>query len=732
MMLPPSQSFDQRRSRIVRSVVVVSIITLLLLAIVGMRLVTGIDRQTRDHEQAMVARGLTLRMVELEQAIVPQVDWDDAVVHLGDTLDRPWADSYFAGFMHTMVGATRAYVLDAGDRPIYAARDGRGVRIAPTDAFAPFAPAAGNLVAGLRRRETPRAHSVPKGSSALALAIHATGLARAEGKVWIVSTHLVQPDSYKLTPRPGALAVAVVAVPLDGDILAHFGQRYRIADLAILHQPPTNDHLASIPLSGADGKLLGWLQWTPRQPGTALLREIALPLAMLLGAFGWGAWIFMREATRITDELIASEARARHVASHDTLTGLPNRALMFDRLRTLLAIARRHPSDLAIHCLDLDRFKGVNDTLGHHAGDELIQRVSQMLIGLCRESDTVARLGGDEFVILQANATPSGASHLAQRVLAELVRPITLTFGTVEIGCSIGVTIVSDANMDASEALRQADLALYASKEGGRNCTTFFEPEMDAALRLRRTLEVDLRKAMVVGELHMVYQTQTDVTGRICGVEALARWLHPTKGGISPVTFVQLAEESGLIHELGDYILRRVFAETRHWQGLTVAINISALQLRSPILMATITRLIAEHDVDPRHYELEITETALLGEDVATRNNLLALAQEGFTITLDDFGTGYSSLANLRRFAVDKIKIDRSFVQNIDNDPEAEALVEAIVRLARALKLDIVAEGVETHSQRLKLIECGCDHFQGYLLGRPVPAVQLEKIIARD
>lgn len=676
-------------------------------------------------------RGLDLRMTELEQAITPQVDWDDAVIHMSDTMDAHWADSYYAGFMRNMLGATRAFVLDGGNRLSYASRDGARNDAASARTFAPFEPAAAELVAGLRRRETPETHVVPLGGSALARTVHATALARAEGKVWMLSAHLIQPDSHKLTPKPGPLAVAVVAVPLDGPVLVHFGQRYRLADLTILHQPPGDDNLASITLKGSDGATLGWLQWTPRRPGAALLREIALPLAMLLGAFGWGAWIFLREATRITDELIASEARARHVASHDTLTGLPNRALMFDRLRTLLAMARRGPADLAIHCLDLDRFKGVNDTLGHHAGDELIQKVARMLTDLCRESDTVARLGGDEFVILQANATPSGASHLAQRVLAQLTRPITLTFGTVEIGCSIGVTIVSNPDLDASEALRQADLALYASKEGGRNCTTFFEPEMDAALRLRRSLEVDLRKALATGELHMVYQTQTDVFGHICGVEALARWTHPTKGSISPVTFVQLAEESGLIHELGDYILRRVFAETRAWQGLTVAINISALQLRSPGLMATISRLIAEHGVSPTQYELEITETALLGEDGATRNNLLALAQAGFTITLDDFGTGYSSLANLRRFAVDKIKIDRSFVQNIDSDPEAEALVEAIVRLARALRLDIVAEGVETQSQRQKLIDCGCDHFQGYLLGRPVPAPQLERMIAR-
>lgn len=735
-MLPASQDFHQRRARIIRAILAVSVVTLLLLAVIGVRLVDGIDHQTQIHEQTMVLRGLDLRMSELEQAITPQVDWDDAVTHMGDRLDLTWADAYFSGFMHTQLGATRAFVVNGKGQPVYAARDGVLFAGAPAQGMKPFAPAVERMVASLRRHETPGARSVPPHGSALARAVHSTALARAEGQVWMLSGHLIQPDSEKVIPAPGPLSVALVAVPLNAAVLTHFGQRYRIKDLAITFSPPADSRVARIELRSPDGGALGWLTWTPRRPGAELMREVTLPMMLLLFAFATGAVIFLREASKITRELIASEARARHVASHDPLTGLPNRALMFDRLRTVLAMARRRGSGqgnegsvLAIHCLDLDRFKGVNDSLGHHAGDELIQQVAQMLTGLCRESDTVARLGGDEFVILQPGATPTAASHLAQRVVAQLTQPFALTFGTVEIGCSIGVTIVSDAAIDASEALRQADLALYASKEGGRGCTTFFEPEMHAALRLRRSLETDLRKALALGNLRMVYQVQVDDQGQLRGVEALARWDHPGRGAIMPGVFVPLAEESGLIHELGDYILTRVFAETRHWHGLTVAINISALQLRSPAFMATMRQMIERDGIDPQRYDLEITETALLGEDGVTRDNLVALAEAGFTITLDDFGTGYSSLANLRRFAVDKIKIDRSFVQNIDTDKEAEALVEAIVRLGLAMKLDIVAEGVETEAQRQRLIECGCHQFQGYLLGRPVPARELERAI---
>ncbi len=726
------RSFDKRRARIFRPVAVVGAVALLLLTVIAIKLVASNDRETREHEQAMVARGLSLRMHELEQAVVPQVEWDEAVDHLGNRLDRHWADAYYAVFMHSQVGATRAFVLQGDGRPVYAAREGKPTDGAPDAIFAPFAPAAEGMVVALRQREAP-AHVPPVAGKALAHAVHTTALARAEGQVWIVSAHLIQPDGDKVKLREGPLAIAIVAIPLDASMLNLFGQRYHIADMVVTRDEPRNDTMARVMLRGLDGAELGWMVWSPRRPGSALLREIAGPLIMLLVAFAWGSWIFIREASQMTRELIDSEALARHVAYHDTLTGLPNRALMFDRLSQLLAIARRRTygssADLAVHCLDLDRFKEVNDTLGHPAGDELIRKVAIILKGLCRESDTVARLGGDEFVILQPGTTAAGASHLAARILHELSTPIDLTFGQVEISASIGVTLIADPQIEPTDALRQADMALYAAKEAGRNISTFFEPEMDAALRLRRALEGDLRQALSHGHIHMAYQPQIDREDRVVSVEALVRWQHPTKGAISPTVLVPLAEESGLVHELGEYILRRVFEETRDWPDLRVAVNVSALQLRSPVFMAMVTRLVAEYGVDPRHYEFEITETALLGDDGVTRNNLTVLSQEGFTIALDDFGTGYASLTNLHRFAIDKIKIDRSFVQNLDSGEEAEALIDAIVRLGRALGLDIVAEGVETESQRRRLAMCGCNHFQGYLVSRPVAARELEKMI---
>ena len=523
---------------------------------------------------------------------------------------------------------------------------------------------------------------------------------------------------------PDAPAITAL-IPLDAGFIARFARHHRLAraTLATGAIPPDS---ASLPLRDAQGQPIASITWDRRDPASELRSRLPAILAFFASVFGLAVVYILRQSRSIASNLIASEARARHLAFHDTLTGLPNRAMMFDRLSQMLAMAQRYYAETAVHCLDLDRFKEVNDLLGHHAGDELIRQVGDRITALCRTSDTVARLGGDEFIILQPDTNAAGASHLADRVLKLFEEPFVLEAGTVEVGVSIGVTLITNPDIEPAEAIRQADLALYGSKEGGRNRVTFFEPDMDAALRMRRSLEADLRHALATGGLDMVYQPQMDGRGHVSAMEALVRWNHPEKGLISPSIFVPLCEESGLILDLGDYIFRRVFAETQSWVNTRVSINVSSLQLRSPMFMGSLTQLVAEFRVDPARYEIEITETALLGHDGITRDNIIMLKQEGFSIALDDFGTGYSSLNLLKRFAVDKIKIDRSFVHNLEASDEAGGLVDAIVKLARALKLDIVAEGVETEIQRERLAAVGCNHFQGYLVSHPMPADQLE------
>jgi diguanylate cyclase (GGDEF)-like protein len=719
-----TMSNEERKARLFGPIAAVTIGAILLLVIVTTFLVRQFDRSALHREQQVVEHGFRQRAAEIEASVVSQIQWDDAVQNLDLTFRPAWADQKIASYLAGIAGVRAAFVVDGRERLVYASVDGRRAAL---DSFDPYAQTVRGLLPAVRAKERAGA-ALMSGSATNTMVskpIQASALAMVEDTPTVITATLVQPDFGKVTPRMGTSAVVVTAVPLCSVFLSQFANRYQLDDLKVANSRDRDLAVAAIPLRGVDHQEIAVLQWTSRSPGSQLLKHLVLPFILVTGLFVGIVTLLARRSSAIASDLIASEARAKHLAYHDTLTQLPNRAFMFDRLRQILALARRFNTHTAVHCIDLDRFKEVNDSLGHHAGDELIRAVGKRLLAVCREMDTVARLGGDEFVILQPATDSTGASHLAQRVAQAFRDPIELDYGQVEIGCSIGVTIVTNADIEPTEALRQADLALYRAKETGRGRTNFFEPEMDAALRMRRSLEADLRKALAEGALTMAYQPQVDNRGQIRGIEALVRWTHAEKGPISPAVFVPLAEESGLILDLGEFVFRRVFSETKGWRKFRTAINVSAVQLRSSGFAPLVSALMREFEVNPGDYEIEITETALLGDESLTVSNLNFLKSAGFSIALDDFGTGYSSLSCLQRYAVDKIKIDRSFISNLAADEESEALVDAIVKLARALKLDIIAEGVETQEQRDRLMACGCCDIQGFLISRPVPAEEI-------
>jgi diguanylate cyclase (GGDEF)-like protein len=712
---------DQRSGPgIYRPVFLLALAVLVVLALVTTVMVSQFDAMSRQLQKQAALQAYTNRFGEYAAVVQPRIGSDEAVRRLAIRFDANWAEHDLAHYFNDRNGINRLFVLGADDRLIFAARD--GVR-APGTLYRPLAGAVADILPRLRTAEAARVQLSP-GRDYYALIdrpIQAGNIAIDHGQAYIVTATLVQPDFGRAMPPGRRAPVVITALPFDERILSRLGARHLVANMRVdrnFNETPTR---VVLPLRDVRGRAVAALSWTPRRPGSELFARLEWPLAAMFLILAMLGWSLVRQTTGYAKGLILSEARARHLAFHDTLTQLPNRALMFERLNQMRALARRSPLEIAVHCLDLDRFKEVNDTLGHPVGDALIRAVARRLAGLLRDTDTVARLGGDEFVILQPHTTATGASHLAERIIAAFRRPFDVDGAMVEIGCSIGITLIADPETLASEVLRQADLALYGSKEGGRNRATFFEPEMDAALRLRRQMEMDLREALAGDLLHMVYQPQVDADRNVVGVEALVRWDHPENGLIPPNVFVVLAEDCGLIGPLGEFTVRRVFEETGHWRGVPVAINVSALQLRAPGFMAMITRLVAEHAILPANYEFEITETVLLGDDAATRDNIAVLKQEGFAIALDDFGTGYSSLSSLQRFAIDKIKIDRAFVRNLDGDDvEAMTLVDAIIKLARALKLEVIAEGVETELQRQRLIACGCTRFQGFLFARPM------------
>jgi diguanylate cyclase (GGDEF)-like protein/PAS domain S-box-containing protein len=439
-----------------------------------------------------------------------------------------------------------------------------------------------------------------------------------------------------------------------------------------------------------------------------------------------------RAVAERTAELQEANARARHLADHDALTGLPNRRLLEDRLTQALALSYRNRKQTAVMFVDLDRFKAINDSFGHAVGDTLLKEVAQRLVRQLRVGDTICRIGGDEFVVVLPELKRSAdAAYVARKVLEQLSQPLLVEERELIVTPSIGIAVFPDDGRDAETLIRNSDAAMYHAKELGRANYQFFTAEMNQAASRRLALEADLRRALGKDELRVYYQPIVDAkTGLVAAHEALVRWQHPERGLVEPAEFIQLAEESGMILKLGEWVLRQAC----RWgtfigveRGLPVSVNLSPRQFNDPKLVHTVAAALRETGLPARLLQLEITETtAMQYTDVtlATLNRLKAL---GVSIAIDDFGTGYSSLSYLKRFPVDLLKIDRSFTGELPADADQCAIVSAIIALAHALELRVIAEGVESEDQRAFLGSCGCDFIQGYLTGAPLDAVAAAK-----
>ncbi|MDB5598790.1 MAG: diguanylate cyclase/phosphodiesterase [Xanthobacteraceae bacterium] len=428
-----------------------------------------------------------------------------------------------------------------------------------------------------------------------------------------------------------------------------------------------------------------------------------------------------------------AEARIAYMAHHDALTGLANRVLFHDRLGDALGRVRRQHESLAVLCLDLDHFKSVNDTLGHPVGDELLRAVSERLTQCLGGDDVVARLGGDEFAVIQmAIGAPDDAGTLASQLIEVVSRPYDIAGHEVLIGVSIGIAVAPGDGVTADELLRNADLALYRAKAEGRGAFHFFEPEMDRQVQARRALEIDLRKAYSNDEFELYYQPLVNLeSGEVSGFEALLRWHHPERGMVSPVEFIPLAEEIGLIVQIGEWVLRQACAEAATWpDDIKVAVNLSPVQFRSRTLVQVVLSALAYSRLSPDRLELEITESVLLGDNEANLATLHQLRELGARISMDDFGTGYSSLRYLRSFPFDKIKIDQSFVRDMVERPDCVAIVRAVAGLGLSLGIATTAEGVETQAQLQRVRDEGCTEVQGYLFSRPIPASGIAAVLA--
>ena len=452
------------------------------------------------------------------------------------------------------------------------------------------------------------------------------------------------------------------------------------------------------------------VRFTPRE--TDSIRELAVRVAVAVAAGNREAELFRR-------------------AHFDPLTGLPNRELLEDRLRQAVAQAHRDERRLAVLFIDLDGFKDINDTLGHRSGDELLKETALRLSAVLRDADTVARLGGDEYaIVLPQVQSPLEAEAVAIKAIDRLKKPFVLEGREAYVSASVGIALFPDDGSTAEELLRRADMAMYGAKDAGKSCHRFFAREMDEQLQEHHALHLALRHALVGGEFFLVYQPQRDfATHRFVSVEALLRWRHPQRGLVSPALFVPILEETGLIGEVGAWVLRRALADFADWRarGLPferVAVNVSARQLQDPTFAETVIESLVTAGLEGHRLEVEITEASIIADLRATNDALQRLQQQGVRIALDDFGTGYSSLAYLNELVFNTLKIDRAFVANLPAD-KSVAIVKAIIAVAGTLGKQVVAEGIETESQYRKLASLGCDLGQGYLLCRPLEAAAL-------
>jgi diguanylate cyclase (GGDEF)-like protein/PAS domain S-box-containing protein len=428
-----------------------------------------------------------------------------------------------------------------------------------------------------------------------------------------------------------------------------------------------------------------------------------------------------------------AKEQSDYAANHDALTGLPNRACFNTELPRVLVEQLRTGGRTALMFLDLDRFKQVNDTLGHAAGDVLIKELAARLRALLRPSDVLARMGGDEFAIIRPDPdSRQEVKDFCCAIMSAAARPFEVLGSHAAVGISIGVAISPDFGVDGSELARKADIALYQAKKTGRNCFRFFTEEMSATLCERHALEVDLRHALDAGrELEVVYQPVYSAEHlEITGVEALLRWHHPRLGLVPPPTFIALAEECGLIERLGEWALREACKAAVEWSIPMIAVNASPCQVLQPEFASRVLEVLAETGLPPGRLEIEITESVLLESSGTSSNVLKTLRHAGVRIALDDFGTGYSSLSYLIKLEVDRLKIDRSFVQHLDEQSASCSIVQAITTMAHAVGISVTAEGVETPEQQAILTRIGCHNLQGYLFSRPVSVLSLAKLLA--
>ena len=708
------------------------------------------DDMARKDERQQVQRLLDRTMEADVSAQLGLINWNEAVAHVAGMAaakaDTAWVDREFGTYAWQAFNTEQAFLVRRNGTLVRAWSKGQPTNAAQFRALQPTVTAlvlrsqtpGMELGSPVRQISTDDGTRWPVDRAGMPLPRWAGGLVESGGHVAMMTVGSVVPD-HASADRLHAPVYFVTLRRFDDIQCARMRRDLVLPDLGLVQRAGLKSSDNAITLASIEGKPLGWLRWTAKSPGPAILRS-ALPMllariVLFLGVVVGGAMV-LRRSRRNTRELLASEAQARHNALHDAMSGLPNRVHYMQRLRQDLAacIAGELRGDVFVAYIDLDGFKVVNDTQGHHVGDELVRQVALRLRSLLPANDFIARFGGDEFVVLRrAEGGSAMADQLGSQIMTLLREPFVISGSSINVTCSCGISWGPAQSEDPGELLRRADIALYRAKQRGRSRYRRFTRDMDASVKLRLELEMELRRAIAREELSVAYQPIVTVgQGDIVGVEVLLRWQHPERGAIRPDLFVPIAEQGGLMIVLGNWMLRHVFAQCRDWPACDISVNLSPIQIMAGNFVPTMAAIVAETGIDPRRVVLEITEGVMLDRSEHVLGVLRDLNRMGFRIALDDFGNGYSSLSYLRLFQFERIKIDRSFVSNIECDADANAILCAIASLGHSLRMKVIAEGVETETQRLLVQAAGCEMVQGFLFWKAMPAEELRPLLNRS
>jgi diguanylate cyclase len=725
-------SWDRARLSVVVPIGVIVAVAIVCIVVAVLSSAERADEVAILHEKQLFSRALSTYGDRVLREVRSVAASEQALQNIRVKYDPAWANRNVGLWLKTYFDHNYVFIFDGYDKPVFSQFGREALNATWSDA----ALADLEAVLAYMRGRNPALHGTLRltGPNVADNGPHAQSavIRTLAGRPAVIAAAAVGPLGNLLGAGDHAAPIVMSVKFIDNDALAGIAGQLQLTNLRMLGREPAPHGDLTYEIDGPQGNPIVRFAWTPKQPGAEIVSSVVPFIAVALAGFTLLAAFVLRYMRRTAAAIAAGESRLRHLAMHDPLCGLPNRIFFGERLEAVIDEVHAGSAPAAVFYIDLDHFKDVNDTLGHPVGDELIRNVTLRLSHALRGDDLVARLGGDEFAVISSVGDDSAKMMaVAQRLIAALCSPYAINRQNIVIGASIGIAVIDRNCGGAADIMRYADMALYRAKNEGRNRACIYDAAMDADLSNRKLLEGDLREAIENNQLRLFYQPIVNKSGEtVVGVEALCRWTHPSRGEIPPSEFIAVAEHSGLIIDLGAWVLRQACLDGKAWPGLTVSVNVSPLQFRRTDFFETVQRTLAETAFDPTRLEIELTESVLLGNVDTAEAGMVRLKEIGVRLALDDFGTGYSSLLYLRRLPFDKLKIDRSFVLSIEKAADAAAIVHAVVSLGRGLGMKVTAEGVETADQQLFLRAAGVHFMQGYRFGRAVSAADISARLA--